>query len=157
ASRFVSLDDANPKDRPRLLGLALAELVRSDWAPLVERSAAKEAAATKTGQEPPRPESAAATASAATHEKTSTAAATGSAARGAGPGASPSSEADDADGLAFTAAAIVRWFTAYPGVTLGGALGIERGRFSLGVEAAVGRDVTARGKTNYGFGAATLG
>ena len=158
ASRFVSLNDANPKDRPRLLGLALAELVRSDWSALVERSAAKEAAAAKAAKQPPADAGTpAAAAAAATGESKSVATEPSSADRGEATEASSSSESNDTNGLAFTADAIVRWFTVDPGITVGAAFGVERGRFSVGVEAAVGRHVTARGTADYGFGAATLG
>jgi hypothetical protein len=158
ASRFVSLDDANPKDRPRLLGLALAELVRSDWATLVERSTAKEVAAAKAAKEPPAPLQEPAAAPAAAAAKSSRAAPEADDVdRGGASGTREPSESQESSELAFTADAIVRWFTVSPGITVGAAFGLERGRFSVGVEAAVGRHVSERGSADYGFGAATLG
>lgn len=158
ASRFVSLDDVNPKDRPRLLGLALAELVRSDWGTLVERSSAKEATPARAAKDPPTSADATRGAAAtATRKSTSSGAEPRSPDHAPAAGTSASTEASGPNELAFTADAIVRWFTEDPGVTLGAAFGVARGRFSVGLEAAVGRHVTARGTANYGFGAATLG
>lgn len=153
ASRVVSLDDANPKDRPRLLGLALAELVRSDWSDLVERKRAADASlATPASGAPPvtvppvlAPAAVSAKSpSAAEHDS-------GSEAR------TPADPLTDSARLAFTADAIARWFTVAPALTVGAAFGLERGWFSVGIEGVVGHRAVTRGATNYGLSAATLG
>jgi len=153
ASRVISLNDANPKDRPRLLGLALAELVRSDWSDLVERSRAPAAGAAKPADAAPSRAPAEAAPSVAASNRSSAGAAGDSGARepsAAGAGGEPSR-------LALTADALARWFTAAPAITLGAAFGLERGWFSVGIEGVAGHRTVTRGATNYGLGAATLG
>jgi hypothetical protein len=161
ASRVISLDDASAKDRPRVLALALAELVRSDWSELVS---AAEAQSPPAGNSTPSPPAAAASAASpsGTHRVGDTRASHSSA---EGHESRPA-DADDAERanvpdtpaqLRLRADAIVRWFTAYPGVTFGAAFGVDRSRFSAGVEGAIGRHSTERGTASYGFGAAAVG
>jgi hypothetical protein len=155
ASRVVSLDDASSKDRARVLALALTELVRSDWADLsrpVDGSSAAEAAEPSSPsaiQQPARNEAkATSTPSKATEPAQ---------AEIKDDGPAPSSPAVADNAWHWRADALVRWFTASPGLTLGPAFALSRGRFSAGLEAALGRGSDPRGVANYGFGAATLG
>lgn len=153
ASRVVSLSDANPKDRARLIGLALAELVRSDWSDLVERKQAADASAAPAARDatPVVAKPAAAPAAATVTNP-------GATGRDAGTDGLPAADAaGDSTRLAFTADALARWFTVAPVVTLGAAFGLERGWFSVGLEAVAGHRTVARGSTNYGLGALTLG
>lgn len=162
ASRLVPLDDTSPKDRARVLALALTELVRTDWSELV-----RPAAVTRESGADEKPSPAAApvaeasapaspTASGAKPEPsvTSDSTARDTDERDASRNAASADRPDD--NWRWQAQALTRWFTAAPQLMVGPAFELGHGRLAAGLEAALGRSSSARGVANYGLAAATL-
>jgi hypothetical protein len=160
ASRVVPLDDATEKDRSRVLALAVAEFVRSEWGELASSAATAASPASPAANAPTAPGSAApSTQEAPSVDKT------------ASPAYKPASEhsssrdtgADRAErapatGATFEAAGRLRWFAAYPrGIMLGGGGGLRLGRWSADAEAVFGNNTAELGSASFGLAAGVVG
>ena len=159
ASRLVALDDTSSKDRARVLALALTELVRTDWAELSKPGEASSLA--EASKKPPPPSTVEPAKTETEMQSASTATPSGPAQPPPLPGTegrhAPAGPTAGDGSWHWRADALIRWFTVSPRPTLGPAFQLSRGRFSAGVEAALGRGANARGVANYGFAAATFG
>jgi hypothetical protein len=160
AERTITLDDANVKDRPRVLALALAELVRAEWRWVTtgqneERDAP--AGDERRGSATPVPHDAGAT--------TDPPLARAAAARGASkqlpapgahavePDAGPTRDfaASPARGLSLEAFARLRAVFGTPTLLYGASLGGRLRRWSFGVEGLFGRAESELGTAKLGF------
>lgn len=167
-ARSIALADADPSARTRALGLAVAELVRSDWPELnaPEPSTSTNASAAYPDAHPAT-DSAANNAANGTKRApvTPTRANAGaapesnaSASRGdAGAGSATRSDPERAHTLAFAASARMRWFVDYASVSWGGELGPDFGPFRVRGEALVSAKQDALGSANLGSAALCLG
>jgi len=153
--RAIVLADAPTSARLGLLALSASELVRSDWAALVEKP--PEGAPEPSAAQYPLDESAvkdASTPSSATHEPSVTAQPVLQAepprhARAAAPSKHRA--------WAVSAAAELRWFVDYGSASFGGGLGADVGRWRLRTEALFSSAHDSLGTASLGSGAACVG
>jgi len=166
-ARSVALADADPSARTRALGLAVSELVRSDWP---ELNAPEPTPSTNASAAYPDAHPADTAANGAADRTKPTPVAPTRASAGEALEASASSsrveagarsanrrDPETAHAVAFGASARARWFVDYASVSWGGELGPDFGELRLRAEALVSAKKDALGSANLGSAALCLG